>query len=340
MLSIRYRCTVQTPMFIAGATPTESPELRPPSFRGALRYWYRTLLGARGISDPAALNAAEAMVFGNTARASAVQVRTLDSGSSSYKSPPACVADDLPSTSGIQYLWHYLSDDERRWIPPRTTFDVQLTGIPREDISPQRALTEASRALWLLTHLGGVGARSRRFAGSFGVEIVDAPSEVSVPSFYGGSIRPDQLGNHLQSLVEDTREDLSDAFAHLGRARLWHVPYDGTCSTIVDTVGKEYKQFRNTKTAGQRVGFGLPIEDVEVKRSKQHGTDDVARRASPVWMQVIRNEKGNYDAVFTFFENEFLPEPESVMIDGQPFSRVFRSTVSRFMESIEAHRIF
>ncbi len=33
-----------TPMFLGGAEPRGKPELRAPSFRGALRYWWNTLV--------------------------------------------------------------------------------------------------------------------------------------------------------------------------------------------------------------------------------------------------------------------------------------------------------
>lgn len=34
-----------TPLFLGGAVPGESPELRPSSFRGVMRYWLRAALG-------------------------------------------------------------------------------------------------------------------------------------------------------------------------------------------------------------------------------------------------------------------------------------------------------
>lgn len=34
-----------TPLFLGGAGPRGAPELRAPSFRGALRYWLRAALG-------------------------------------------------------------------------------------------------------------------------------------------------------------------------------------------------------------------------------------------------------------------------------------------------------
>jgi CRISPR-associated protein Cmr1 len=34
-----------TPLFLGGADPRGAPELRPPPFRGAMRYWLRAALG-------------------------------------------------------------------------------------------------------------------------------------------------------------------------------------------------------------------------------------------------------------------------------------------------------
>jgi CRISPR-associated protein Cmr1 len=33
-----------TPLFLGGADPRGAPELRPPAFRGAMRYWLRELI--------------------------------------------------------------------------------------------------------------------------------------------------------------------------------------------------------------------------------------------------------------------------------------------------------
>lgn len=39
-------CEIITPMFLGGAdnSPDAEPELRPPSIRGAMRWWFRTYL--------------------------------------------------------------------------------------------------------------------------------------------------------------------------------------------------------------------------------------------------------------------------------------------------------
>lgn len=58
-----------TPLFWGGADPRGAPELRAPSFRGAMRYWLRAALGGVCGDDEARLavmREAEARVFGST----------------------------------------------------------------------------------------------------------------------------------------------------------------------------------------------------------------------------------------------------------------------------------
>ena len=71
-----------TPLFLGGADPRGTPELRAPAFRGALRYWLRAMLGG-AVGDTTEnlhkLHACESAVFGSTDEktggASAVTIR-------------------------------------------------------------------------------------------------------------------------------------------------------------------------------------------------------------------------------------------------------------------------
>ncbi|MCX7683492.1 MAG: type III-B CRISPR module RAMP protein Cmr1 [Anaerolineae bacterium] len=46
MHEVRVRLETVTPVFLGGADPCGAPELRPPAFRGALRYWLRAAIEA------------------------------------------------------------------------------------------------------------------------------------------------------------------------------------------------------------------------------------------------------------------------------------------------------
>ena len=71
MQSITFECEVITPMFLAGADGV-TPELRPPSIKGALRFWWRALNGHLELSE---LKRIEGKIFGDTSRRSNLIIR-------------------------------------------------------------------------------------------------------------------------------------------------------------------------------------------------------------------------------------------------------------------------
>lgn len=55
-----------TPCFCGGAEPDKQAEIRAPSIRGQLRWWFRTLGGFKSLA-PMSVRDQEAMIFGSTA---------------------------------------------------------------------------------------------------------------------------------------------------------------------------------------------------------------------------------------------------------------------------------
>ncbi len=139
-----------TPLFLAGADPRGTPELRAASVRGALRYWLRALLGGvLGDRDLDALKGREAEVFGSTSCASSVVVRLEAKG-------------ELP-TGSFQPLLH---NPRKRFpllgIKPGATLSLSLEARPPAVQVPDPAFA----ALLVFLLLGGLGKRSRRGFGS------------------------------------------------------------------------------------------------------------------------------------------------------------------------------
>lgn len=179
---IRLPLVTLTPLFLGGADPRGDPELRASSFRGALRFWLRALLGGCHGTDDAGLaevRRIEAETFGEAGGeretgASPIIVRVRET-----ETPERDKGTEVKEFSSqrveLRYLWYGVAASgrqqrARRCIVPLSTFMLELE--PRAGAKPERvekALHRALLATWLLIHFGGVGARARRAAGCLGV---------------------------------------------------------------------------------------------------------------------------------------------------------------------------
>ncbi len=76
MQQIIFTCETVTPMFLAGADGS-TPELRPPSIKGALRFWWRALNAGR-FKSIAELKEAEGAIFGDTKKRSRIIIQPIE----------------------------------------------------------------------------------------------------------------------------------------------------------------------------------------------------------------------------------------------------------------------
>lgn len=154
-----------TPCFCAGANQAVA-EIRPPSIRGQVRWWFRSLGGSA--KD-------EALIFGSAAgesgAGSSVRFAVSDVRPTTQRSLPSFSPNDPQS-----YVWHYASvsgTKEKgakgpRWqplgaLPFGTTFKIHVTWL-RELPNLKPAFDEALSAF--LT-LGTLGLRATRGLGAF-----------------------------------------------------------------------------------------------------------------------------------------------------------------------------
>lgn len=166
------RFEVLTPLFLGGADGgaelrPASAELRPASFKGALRHWYRAI-------DPA-YQENESLFFGSTKGQSPVLLRIPEPPNRQPISFPNRfelnrfnIGTGPKTRNGVLYMGYTLAlrgNEPRRAIPPGTKFDLVLT-VPRPERLSRRARRAWLAALWLLGHLGSLGTRSRRGFGS------------------------------------------------------------------------------------------------------------------------------------------------------------------------------
>ncbi len=337
MFHVQLTVETLTPLFLGGADPRE-PELRPASFRGVMRFWFRALYGGVvGISDLNSLRQAEAETFGTTENGSPVIVRLHGNVGS----------QQFPSyDSGVQYLfWSVVGSKRgRSCFPPDSQFILMLQ--TRAGVDGDEPLRRSLASLWLLTRLGGVGSRARRGAGSLQVtklnhaEPAGLMQHFSLPGFEVLATTPDQLCGELAMGLKRLQSLFGTKTANSLVNPDFDVLHPDCCRVVVmretwktwhealNDIGTKFKEFRiprppdlNVRNAllgrGKnfqpvpRAAFGLPIVFHYRDRSVPDGSlegEDHDRRASPLMIRVARLANEKFAVVLTAFKATLLDE--------------------------------
>lgn len=160
MQSLTFRLQVVTPLFLSGADQ-QVVEPRPPSIRGALRFWFRAMMGGVMGGRWDEVRKLESLIWGDTKQASRVRIRVRGDIKIDH-------TERLKLKPGAHYLLYspFLpkekgSKEKQRpkFIAPGSEIDLSLTS---ED---GRVLDITVASLWLMVWLGALGMRSRRGAG-------------------------------------------------------------------------------------------------------------------------------------------------------------------------------
>ncbi len=161
MRELRVTLETVTPLLLHGADSGKNPELRPPPFRGVMRYWWRAALGGIiGDKNLKGLHELEGAVFGSTERASPISLRLREV--------------DIQDAKPKPYLLPHKNIARRDGIVG--TFELILTQPRHDDALVWEA---ACASLELALTFGGVGQRSRRGYGA--LRIVEATEDKVKP---------------------------------------------------------------------------------------------------------------------------------------------------------------
>lgn len=170
-----FRITAQfevlTPMFLAGADQN-APELRAPSIKGVMRFWYRAL-------DPF-FDRHERAIFGSGGDDDAgqslliVRCRPGDRCGESMTFTDARPdqfnqGSGRQTTNGLVYLGYPFGmggNTSRRAMVPGARFSVEVSCRRAWKNDDQRHLRAALASLWALGHVGALGSRARRGFGA------------------------------------------------------------------------------------------------------------------------------------------------------------------------------
>lgn len=341
---------VVTPLFLGGADPASTVELRPPSIKGALRFWWRALAWSRHNGDLAAIQKDEQKIFGTAGQEGTASNGAAGQASfilrvSPIKGLKTISKDDVlrdgasaPVGSGMRYFGYGLmaafgqnqGQLARPCLSAPFLFSIEL--VSRHPFAD--SLIDALKVMGLL---GALGSRSRRGYGSLSLLSLAGDAE----SWTSPKTKAD-YANQLKTLLRHGQVESSEppysAFSGLGRIV---VATEGSEPlALLDGVGRQMQRYRswghNGKVNGEdsernfqddhdwfklkthfnsahprRVIFGLAHN-----YSKNLGvlSQTADRRASPLLIHIHKLTSQNYIAVLSILRAHFLPADDKIWI--------------------------
>ena len=283
-IEVTYR--VVTPLFCAGADSTHS-EIRLPSFKGVLRFWWRALAWSRCRADLEAIRRQEDALFGSAGGGQSCVSMRLELPTN----PPIVCKGEVLTVSrtgrdvvgeGARYLGYGVM--EAFASKKRGTKNGQLTRACRRapfdftvlmrcrDLN-DTDLRSLKDALVALGTLGGMGAKSRKGYGSLSIQSL----RVSGVNQWS---RPQSL-NDLRNAIkifrpDDSTESLPEFTALSGNTR--HVLLSSDKNEpveLLDLVGRELVRFRSWGRNGKILGGSVESErkftdDHDLMKNRSH----------------------------------------------------------------------
>ncbi|HEY8343745.1 MAG TPA: type III-B CRISPR module RAMP protein Cmr1 [Bacillota bacterium] len=343
---------ITTPIFLAGAEQEKTPELRPPSFKGLLRFWFRAVALPK-VGDWKEVQKLEKELFGSTDRQSSffldLKIERAD------KIP----LSDFNDKFGLIYLGYGLfrNGKQRPYYRGNSIFTLRL-------LSKKRKITEEAKfllplALKALGLFGGAGARSRRGFGSLSLLSLSLDGEKTwkAPTNVDGLVASYREFLSVLGLKTAVESELPDYTAFSGRTKIWIGKTGKNPIDLLDEIGLELLHYRSygEKENGK---YTLPDKDGERVKAEQNFASDhnlimqfchtgeikkhpdriafglphnyyfsstrdnvqirptgkAGRRASPLFIHIHELSNDSYAAVFSLFPAKFLPEDTKIEI--------------------------
>lgn len=326
MESITFTCEVITPMFLAGADGT-TPELRPASIKGALRFWWRAMNGHLPIDEMRKL---EGEIFGSTKQRSKIIIRTelIDAKCGNINKSETLLGRD--------YLMYSIFMNEKEAITSGT-FKVVFSSIDKE------ALLEATYCFWLLSNFGALGTRSRRGCGRFIIQSCTSNK-------YDFKFK--NTSNNLTEHTEYLRQSLNSIKKYFGinsvNTKTLYPNFQNYSIYIIDNgcnkaedalnkIGELYMNFRRRRQPDynsvktfisdglrpqtiEKATFGLPISyrfrSLGGKSAMIEGGNKITRSASSLIIEIIKiGDK--YHPMIINFNSQLLESGVSLKISSK-----------------------
>jgi len=202
-----------TPLFMSGADQN-APELRAPSIKGAMRFWFRAMMGKVLNDDVEKLRQIEGCILGNTldeksaaAAKFAIETTVKDGNRNTF---------DITKFSkpGIRYLGFPFYQSKRKGFSDGLKGTISIKTRPVCSEAEENIIV---CTMWLLANFGNLGSRSRRGFGSLritGIKENYPLVDFNVPAHF----------SDLSKYYKDNLRKTADIFAQYAKFNKFSVP--------------------------------------------------------------------------------------------------------------------
>ena len=318
MKTIEASFEIVTPMFISGGD--NEADLRPPSIKGALRFWWRALHWGQCLQETdnekealKRLYKLEAELFGAAVKDQSygqgvffIKLKEIENKSIEHNWPKN-------NDPGSGYIGFGLDETKEQshlkaLRPTKFSLCLVLKNASDEHISQLKDTLMA----WGL--MGGLGSRARRGYGSVALIEMDKVSY----QFKSKTDYYQQINMLINKITLSPPIPIFTAFnksMKISSSVRQHKDY----IKLMDDLGRQYKAERQGKKLSDKVVYGLPLTNQDINN----------RRSSPLFFHVHRLESG-FIGIFSFIPAKFHPEYEQHKIEP-----LFKS-VTNFMDNMES----
>ncbi len=202
MEEITFNCRFITPAFLGGADPKGTPELRAPSIKGALRFWWRAMHADWELSK---LKKEEAELFGGMYNENGKEIALRSKVLLRVEMMEEIISKNLARSIPVKYMAY--GAEERAYFDVGTHFKACFKIIEKETKKVEKIKKDVRTAFSLLTQFGGLGSKSRNGFGSFYCEESLSLSQLlKLDIIQNGEIEPKFTGlSNMVQVYQTTR---------------------------------------------------------------------------------------------------------------------------------------
>ncbi len=359
MKNITFHCQVITPMFLSGVDKI-SPELRPPSIKGMLRFWWRALNSHLSIED---LRKNEAKIFGGSGEdegRSKVVIRIGNKNVYEKDSLWSEIPHDNRTSRkgkkykvpkkyhGISYLIYsplMLNDDT--FINVNSTFDVKIIYNENSNIN---LVKDVVYPFWCMSFLSGIGTRSRRGGGNISVTCDDDYQNLFL---HNGNViskksgMKEFLSDILSTITVNQNTPTNISYSILKDSNVYVFDPKADWKDALNSIGEPFKSFRDS-VKGQikkTPNFGFPIRHRNktlmrggISRNGRN-ISKIERSSSPLIFRIIKSEQ-NYFPLIIWLNSKLLPNGHSIMDKhGGNISTPNNTIINDFIKTLNNYEV-